>query len=423
MSSSEVKSLASLGVPDVFSSTSSSDVSEEALGDESKSIVLSMIKQFSNNMDLSRVTFPTFVLEPRSFIERVTDFMTHPDLLIAASKVDDPLMRFVSVAKYYLSGWHIRPVGVKKPYNPVLGEFFRCKWQFDDGSHAYYIAEQVSHHPPVSAYYYTCPEHRVSIEGDLRPKSRFQFNSVMTYLQGGATITFEARDNEEYQISYPNMYARGVLVGTMLLELGEHAFITCEKTGYRLDVTFHAKPIFGGKYNEISGKIKKIATNETVAELSGTWSDHMNIDRMAATIYPTGKNVLFDAKSATMMPKIVLPLEHQEKYESRRLWQHVTKGIQSRDLDLATSAKTKIEEAQRAALRVRESESVTWKPRFFDVIKNDDGWRCKFLANYKPAEGAEPAKEAEHKIAAVEKFMFDETPSYPTPHGMDQPLE
>jgi len=32
-------------------------------------------------MDLSKVTLPTFVLEPRSMLERITDFMAHPDLI------------------------------------------------------------------------------------------------------------------------------------------------------------------------------------------------------------------------------------------------------------------------------------------------------------------------------------------------------
>lgn len=31
--------------------------------------------------DLSRITFPTFVLEPRSMLERITDFLSHPDLI------------------------------------------------------------------------------------------------------------------------------------------------------------------------------------------------------------------------------------------------------------------------------------------------------------------------------------------------------
>jgi hypothetical protein len=32
-------------------------------------------------MDLSKITFPTFVLEPRSMLERITDFMAHPELM------------------------------------------------------------------------------------------------------------------------------------------------------------------------------------------------------------------------------------------------------------------------------------------------------------------------------------------------------
>ena len=36
-------------------------------------------------MDLSRVAFPTFVLEPRSMLERITDFMSHPDLIFGAA--------------------------------------------------------------------------------------------------------------------------------------------------------------------------------------------------------------------------------------------------------------------------------------------------------------------------------------------------
>lgn len=33
----------------------------------------------------------------------------------SASKKEDPVERFVDVLRYYLSGWHIKPKGVKKP--------------------------------------------------------------------------------------------------------------------------------------------------------------------------------------------------------------------------------------------------------------------------------------------------------------------
>lgn len=100
---------------------------------------------------------------------------------------------------------------MKKPYNPVLGEFFRCKYQYSNGTEAIYIAEQVSHHPPISAFYYGSPENGIYIQGDLRPKSKFLGNSAATLMEGENHIIFTHLHNERYDISMPNVYARGIL--------------------------------------------------------------------------------------------------------------------------------------------------------------------------------------------------------------------
>ena len=81
-------------------------------------------------------------------------------VIYSAEKCSDPEERFTRVLQYYLAGWHIKPKGVKKPYvdviilgrnaqcniilryNPVLGEFFRCRYDYPDGSQGFYIAEQ-----------------------------------------------------------------------------------------------------------------------------------------------------------------------------------------------------------------------------------------------------------------------------------------
>lgn len=95
------------------------------------SAVLShIISQLRPGADLSRVTLPTFILEPRSMLERITkyvcgcfgrsancartdsdscSFMAHPETLLPMTTIDDPLERFKSVVKFYLSGWHIKP--------------------------------------------------------------------------------------------------------------------------------------------------------------------------------------------------------------------------------------------------------------------------------------------------------------------------
>jgi hypothetical protein len=53
-------------------------------------------------------------------------FMAHPETLLPMSTIDDPVERFVSVIRFYLSGWHIKPPYVdfypRPP--PVVGSQF-----------------------------------------------------------------------------------------------------------------------------------------------------------------------------------------------------------------------------------------------------------------------------------------------------------
>ena len=58
-----------------------SQVEQEVLDAEPRSIILGLISQLARGTELTRVALPTFVLEPRSMCERLTDFMSHPDIL------------------------------------------------------------------------------------------------------------------------------------------------------------------------------------------------------------------------------------------------------------------------------------------------------------------------------------------------------
>lgn len=81
-------------------------------------------------MDLTKVTLPTFILERRSLLEMYADFFAHPDDFIQADDLSTAEERMISVVKYYLNAFYpARKSGVaKKPYNPILGETFRCRW-------------------------------------------------------------------------------------------------------------------------------------------------------------------------------------------------------------------------------------------------------------------------------------------------------
>jgi len=59
-----------------------------------------------------------------------------------------------------------------------------------------FFSSAVSHHPPISAFYYVSPANKVVVVGEFRPKSRFLGNSVMTAMEGESRITLMDRPED-----------------------------------------------------------------------------------------------------------------------------------------------------------------------------------------------------------------------------------
>ncbi|XP_049782950.1 oxysterol-binding protein-related protein 8 [Schistocerca nitens] len=336
----------------------------EELAEENKSLIWYLVKQVRPGMDLSKVVLPTFILEPRSFLDKLSDSYYHADILSQAVLEDDAFTRMKGVVKWYLSGLYKKPKGLKKPYNPILGETFRCYWEHPNSSRTFYIAEQISHHPPVSAFYVTNRRDGFCISASILAKSKFYGNSTSAILDGVAVLTFLPR-GEDYSITIPYAHCKGILMGTLTMELGGKVTIECEKTGYRTEIEFKLKPFLGGaeQTNMISGQLK--LGKETLATLDGYWDSSVFIkDRR------TGEEQLLwkptpEIKSKRLK-RYTVPIEHQGECESENLWQHVTAAILRDDQVAATEEKTVLEEAQRAAAKERKIKGIEWIPKHFE---------------------------------------------------------
>ncbi|KAJ5888385.1 Oxysterol-binding protein-like protein OBPa [Penicillium taxi] len=347
---------------------------EEVVEPDQGNVLSHIISQLRPGADLSRVVLPTFILEPRSMLERITNFMAHPETLLPMSTIDDPIERFVSVVKFYLSGWHIKPPGVKKPLNPILGETFTCYWDYPDNTRGYYISEQTSHHPPKSSYFFMAPEHNIRIDGTLKPRSKFLGNSAASMMEGIAILTLlnhgqDKEKGERYILTQPNMYARGILFGKMKYELGDHSYVRCPETGLVADIEFKTKGYFSGTYNAIGGTIKNEKTGEVLFDLSGMWNGEMDIK----DVHTHHKNVLFDATHAKHTKPLARPTGEQDERESQRLWLPTVKEIIARNHEAATDEKTKIEDRQREEAAKRTAEGVEWTPRLFRAVHGGPG--------------------------------------------------
>ncbi|XP_044594535.1 oxysterol-binding protein-related protein 8 isoform X8 [Cotesia glomerata] len=338
------------------------------LPDEQKSLIWFLLKQVRPGMDLSKVVLPTFILEPRSFLEKLADSYYHADLLSQAVLEDDAFTRMKGVVKWYLSGFYKKPQGLKKPYNPLLGETFRCYWQHPNGSRTFYLAEQISHHPPISGFYVTNRQDGFTISSTIIAKSKFYGNSTSAVLDGAAVLTMLPR-GEDYSMTIPYAHCKGIVMGTLSMELGGKINIICEKTGYHTELEFKLKPFLGGaeQMNQVVGRIK--LGKETLGTISGYWDGQINIvDKRTGQ-----ESVLFSSTPEvrrSRLKKYTVPIESQNEWESQKLWLAVTQAINNDDQIVATEAKTALEEAQRERAKERKLNNLEWIPKYFvqDII-------------------------------------------------------
>ncbi|XP_053323979.1 oxysterol-binding protein-related protein 10 isoform X1 [Spea bombifrons] len=375
--------------------TDTEDNEEEDLGvmDDQRSVILHLISQLKLGMDLTKVVLPTFILEKRSLLEMYANFMAHPDVFLAIAAGTTPEERMISFVEYYLTAFHEGRKGAvaKKPYNPIIGETFHCSWDVPKDkvkpcrTHASsaqaketsttqsfptdlykvrFVAEQVSHHPPVSCFYCESKEKKMCVNAHVWTKSKFLGMSVGVSMVGEGTLKLMEYD-EDYVFTLPSAYARSILT-VPWVELGGKINISCAKTGYLATVTFQTKPFYGGKVHRVTAEVKHNPTNTIVCKAQGEWNGTLEFT------YSSGETKVIDTTKLPVIKKKIRPLEKQGPFESRRVWENVTNALKSENIEAATEHKHQLEERQRAEARQRASINSPWKPKYF--IKEGDGW-------------------------------------------------
>lgn len=103
------------------------------------------------------------------------------------SETTDPVERLKLVICFALSGLHLT-CRQAKPFNPILGETYQAT--FNDGTQVF--CEQVSHHPPVTAWELIGPNGSYHFHGRGAWIASFRVNSVTGYVDadvGAVTVT------------------------------------------------------------------------------------------------------------------------------------------------------------------------------------------------------------------------------------------
>ncbi|XP_028605833.2 oxysterol-binding protein-related protein 10 isoform X4 [Podarcis muralis] len=374
--------------------TDTEDNEEEDIGvlEDQRSVILHLISQLKLGMDLTRVVLPTFILEKRSLLEMYANFLAHPDLFLTVSSGSTPEERIIYFVEYYLTAFHEGRKGAvaKKPYNPIIGETFHCSWDVPkdkvkqsrtnspspspkgkapsppppENYKLRFVAEQVSHHPPVSCFYCECKEKKMCANVHVWTKSKFMGMSIGVSMVGEG-ILYLLEHGEEYVFTLPCAYARSILT-VPWVELGGKVSILCAKSGYSATVTFHTKPFYGGKVHRVTAEVKHNPTNTIVCKAQGEWNGTLEFT------YSNGETKIIDTTKLPIIRKKIRPIAKQGPFESRHLWQHVTNALREGNISAATDHKQLLEERQRVEERQRAISNTVWKPKYF--IKEGEGW-------------------------------------------------
>ena len=129
------------------------------------------------------------------------------------------------VTQSLIQSFYTVPRRLNKPFNPLLGETFECitpKFR--------YFSESVSHHPPVSAFYFESVDQQMYMEASLWTKSKFLGLSIGVHMIGKGVITLLDHD-EDYVVTFPSGYGRYVIVVTRVNNAAVNSIVLSHVSG------------------------------------------------------------------------------------------------------------------------------------------------------------------------------------------------
>nr|XP_033789752.1 oxysterol-binding protein-related protein 1 isoform X3 [Geotrypetes seraphini] len=376
-------------------------------------------------MELSKITMPVIFNEPLSFLQRLTEYMEHTYLIHKASSCSSTMDRMQCVAAFAVSAVASQWERTGKPFNPLLGETYEL---VRDDLGFRLISEQVSHHPPVSAFYAEGLSNDFIFHGSIYPKLKFWGKSVEAEPKGIITLEL-LKHNEAYTWTNPTCCVHNIIVGKLWIEQYGSVEITNHKTGEKCVLSFKPCGLFGKELHKVEGYIQDKSKKKLCA-LYGKWTECLySVDPATFDAYKKNdKKNAEEKKNAKQTGSTEepdeMPLPDSESVHvipgSNLLWKIAPRpsnsvqmynftsfamslneldeemeniipvtdcrlrpdirAMENGEIDLASEEKKRLEEKQRAARKNRSKSEEDWKTRWFlqgpNPYNGSQDWLC-----------------------------------------------
>ena len=343
--------------------------------------------------DLTKISIPVVFNEPISMLQRLCEDMEYSYLLDKADKCSTSLERLIHIAAWAVSNYSSTVDRTGKPFNPLLGETYEL---IKPERGFRYIAEQVSHHPPISACH--CDSDVYEYYADTSLKNKFWGKSIEVIPLGNCHLRLK-RHGELYTWKKPTTCVHNLIVGTLWIDHYGELVITNHQTKERCQMKFLPTGWRGKNACEIHGSVYDSNGREQY-KLFGKWNDKfMSVPISALENLPNRRrsaiaSVIWrvsnrpeNARDYYNFTKFAIELNEITPQlrtflpptDSRLRPDQV--ALEQGDRERATSEKNRLENEQRLRRRRMEAEGQEWKPIWFqsdrDEFTGDLFWRFK----------------------------------------------
>ena len=348
-------------------------VYDEEIPPVKNTIILHMIKQLKTGMSLSRITFPSFVYEEKSVVERFSDWCRVGRNLRKMNDEEDKIMRMLSVCTWIIDGIHLCPKTPKVPFKSLRGETTRCIIEDDEhkvlGS---YKAELIHHNPANVAFDYKDKDGGIRAFGHVEISSKFLGNSIAGYMdENHSRITvYNKKYDEEYHFNAPNIYGRGILIGKLAMEIGGTVIVQCPKTKTFAKIVFDEKPFLRGRYNCVHGEIFDKKTKKVELTFEGRWSAYLKAkDNRTGNVFKC-----YDIRQSELANVVYPNAEDLGPYESENIWKYERQHLKADELLAAQEGKNTLTHRQEDEDKWMKEQSKQWIPQLFHYDEEKSQW-------------------------------------------------
>ncbi|CDP06603.1 unnamed protein product [Coffea canephora] len=330
-----------------------------------------MMQKYIGSDVTSMVTLPVLIFEPMTMLQRMAELMEYSYLLDLADQCNDPHMRLVYVASWFISLYYAYQ-RAWKPFNPILGETYEM---INHGGITF-IAEQVSHHPPMSAAHAENDHFVYDITSKV--KTKFLGNSVEVYPLGRTRLTLK-RDGVVLDLVPPLTKINNLIFGRTWIDSPGEMVLTNLTTGDKVVLYFQPCGWFGAGRYEVDGYVYN-GEEEPKILMTGKWNEFMSFQPCDLEGEPLPGTKLEEVWRVAGAPE-------NDKFQYTHFGHKVNsfetapskllesdsrlrpdrQALEKGDLSKAAAEKSSLEERQRAEKKMREAKGDEHKPRWFDL--------------------------------------------------------